>query len=79
MRAVLPETVEELWEAVLWIPAGVFWVLIPISCFIFPISWFLQRRAYPIRPETKEVVGQDALGGRTSGEGESLGSSSLPT
>lgn len=38
VRAVLPETVNELWEAVLWIPAGVFGVLIPISCFIFPIS-----------------------------------------
>lgn len=38
VRAVLPETVNELWEAVLWIPARVFWVLKPISCFVFPIS-----------------------------------------
>lgn len=36
VRAVLPETVNELWEAVLWIPAGVFGVLIPFLALFSP-------------------------------------------
>lgn len=62
VRAVLPEIVEELWEAVLWIPAGVFGVLISISCFIFPISWFLIAARVPYSARKERGSGTGLLG-----------------
>lgn len=35
VRAECSQRVEELWEALVWIPAGVFQALIFISCSIF--------------------------------------------